>query len=186
MFEIVAKLMLHKQLKFEEGSIKLLEQNVVIFPFENLFSIQKMIENSDKTYEMYLSSKELGKNWIRNLFKAYKMETIKEQAEWGEKVFTLAGMGKMKVVKWNVENSVMIYRIEKSLTAQYYGNIGHAVCHIPRGWFAGASCIFFNKDVDAVETECLSKGGKYCEFLVQPKEKFDFKNEEVCQQLNIT
>lgn len=183
MFEIVAQLLLHKQLRFEEGNIKLLEQNVVIFPFENLFSIQKILEDSKKTYELYLSSKELGKDWIKNLLKSYKMDTIKAQSEWGEKVFTLAGMGKMKVIKWDTKKSLMIYRAYDSIMAKYYGNTGHCVCHIPRGWFAGASCVFFKKDVDAVEIKCLSKGDDFCEFLIKPKNSFNFKDKEIKKQL---
>lgn len=183
MFEIVAQLLLHKQLKFEEGNITLLGQDVVIFPYENLFSIQKIIEKSGKTYDLYLSSKELGKIWIKNLLKAYKMDTINGQAEWGEKVFTLAGLGKMKILKWNVEDSSMIYRIYDSITARHYGNIGRCVCHIPRGWFAGAACVFFKKDVDAVETKCISKGGDFCEFVIKPKKDFDSRNKFFKQQL---
>lgn len=183
MFEVVAQLLLHKQLKFEEGNIILLGQNVIIFPYENLFSIQKIIENSGKTYDLYLSSKELGKTWIKNLLRAYKMEAIKEQANWGEKVFTLAGLGKMKVLKLDVKDSTMIYRIYDSITAHHYGKTGRCVCHIPRGWFAGASCVFFKKNVDAVETKCLSKGDGYCEFIVKPKRNFDLKDKETRQQL---
>ncbi|VVB61331.1 V4R domain protein [uncultured archaeon] len=184
MFEVVSKLMLHKQLEFEEGSIKLLGQNVVIFPFENLFSMQKIIEESGKTIELYSAAKELGKSWIKGLFKAYKMNTIEEQAEWGEKVFTLAGLGKMKVVEWNAKDSIMVYRVYDSIIAQHSGKVGHAVCHIQRGWFAGASCVFFGKDIDGIEVKCLSKGDAYCEFITKPRNKFDFKDKEVKQQLH--
>ncbi|MBI3412545.1 MAG: hypothetical protein HY051_00500 [Candidatus Aenigmarchaeota archaeon] len=173
MFKIVMDLLAHKQLQFEEGSIKLLGQNVVIFPFDNLFSIQKIIEDGNKTQELYLASKELGKNWIKNLFKFYKMDTIQEQAHWGERVFTLAGMGKMKVVTWNTKDSTTIYRAYESTTAKYYGNVDRPVCHIPRGWFAGASSTFFNKDLDGMEVKCMSKGDKYCEFFIGPKELVD-------------
>jgi len=183
MFKAVLDLLAHKQLTFEDGSIKLLEQNVVMFPFENLYRIQKIIEKSNRINELYLSAKELGNNWIESLFRVYKMDTIEEQANWGEKVFSLAGMGKMRVVKWNVKDSTMVYRSFDSVIAKYYGKVGHAVCHIPRGWFAGASCVFFKKDVDAVEVDCLARGNKFCEFVVKPKCKFDFNNSLVRKQL---
>lgn len=183
MFKIVANLLMHKQLNFEEGSIQLLKQNVAIFPFSNLFTIQKIIEKLDKTYDLYLTSKELGQEWIKNLFKEYDMMTIKEQVEWGHNVFTLAGMGKMNVTSWDVQTKQMVYRIDQSIMAKYYGNIGRAVDVIPRGWFAGASSVFFQTDVDAVEFKCKSMGDDYCEFIVQPKEKFDFSNPVVSTQL---
>ena len=89
----------------------------------------------------------------------------------------------VKVLKWNVEDSTMVYRIYDSITAHQYGKIGRCVCHIPRGWFAGAACVFFKGDVDAVETKCQSKGDAFCEFIIKPKNKFDFKNKEVKNQL---
>lgn len=183
MFKLIANLLMHKQLNFEEGSIQLLKQNVAIFPFTNLFAIQKIIEKSGKTNELYVASKELGEEWIRTLFKEYKMKTIKEQAEWGHNVFTLAGMGKMDVTDWDVKTKKMIYRVDDSIMARYYGNVGRPVDIIPRGWFAGASCVFFQTDVDAVEVKCKSKGDDYCEFIVQPKEKFDFNDPLVSSQL---
>lgn len=183
MYGTVAKLLAHRQISFEEGSVKLLKQNVAIFPFENLYTVQKLLEESGKINELYLSAKELGKKWIRALFKAYKMSKIEEQARWGEKVFTLAGMGKMKVAHWDLKKTTMIYQILDSVTAKYYGKVGRPVCHIPRGWFAGAACVFFEKDVDAVETKCVSKGDRYCEFIIKPKADFDFKDKPVKTQL---
>lgn len=183
MFKIVANLLMHKQLNFEEGSIQLLKQNVAIFPFTNLYYIQKIIEDSGKTQELYLAAKELGKEWIKNLFKEYEMKTIREQAEWGHNVFTLAGMGKMKVTNWDVQTKQMIYRVDDSVMAKYYGRVGRAVDIIPRGWFAGASCVFFQTDVDAVEFKCKSKGDDYCEVITQPKDKFDFNDPVVNVQL---
>lgn len=170
MFKLVAKLMLHKQLVFEAGSVKLLGQNVVIMPLSNLFDILKLLDKLHKEHEVYLTAKKLGKEWITNLLKAYKMDTIKDQTKWGENVFTLAGFGKMQVASWDVETKEMIYRVYDSTLAKMYGKIGKAVDNIPRGWFAGASSVFFKTDIDCAEVKCLSKGDDFCEFLTAPKE----------------
>jgi len=77
----------------------------------------------------------------------------------------------------------MVYRVNNSKLAKLYGNIGKPVDHIPRGWFAGAACVFFGKDVDAVETKCIAKGDEYCEFIIKPKNRFDFNNDLVKSQL---
>lgn len=183
MLEIVSKLLLHKQLEFEKGSIKLLNQNVVILPLYNLCQLQRSLEKHGEIKELYLSSKELGKEWISSLFQTYKMTTIAEQARWGENVFTLAGHGEMKVKEWDTEKKLMIYQIFNSNIAKIYGKTQNAVDHIPRGWFAGASTVFFKTDVDAVEIKCMAKGDQYCEFLVQPKVNFDWKDKVVTEQL---
>lgn len=171
MFNLLLKLVLHKQLVMKDGIIKIFGKHpVVFFPLANLFYILQLVDRLKKHNELYLTSKKLGKEWIIGLLEAYKMDTIKEQAKWGENVFTLAGFGKMEVVSWDVQKKEMIYRVYDSTVAKMYGNVGRAVDHIPRGWFAGASSVFFKTDVDCVETKCLSKGDEFCEFLVAPKE----------------
>lgn len=171
MLDLFIKLVLHKQLVISDGNIKIFgTHNVTFFPLANLFYILQLIDKLKKQDELYLASKRLGNEWINGLLKAYRMDTIREQAKWGENVFTLAGFGKMKVVSWDVQKKEMIYRVYNSNIAKMYGNIGRAVDHIPRGWFAGASSVFFKSDVDCVETKCLSKGDEFCEFVAAPKE----------------
>lgn len=183
MYELITKLLLHGQLKFEEGSISLLGQDGVMVPVSNICDMQKIIEECKKGYEIYVSAKKLGQEWIRNVLMSYKMDTIDEQVKWGENVFTLAGFGKMRVKNWNVNEKTMIYNVLDSTMAKFYGNVGRCVDHIPRGWFAGASTVFFKSDVDCVETMCLAKGDEYCEFLIKPRDKFDFTNPLVKAQL---
>jgi predicted hydrocarbon binding protein len=183
MFKIILELLAHKQLKFEEGYIILFDQSGLMVPVITLVEIQKLLEKIEKENIFYYGAKSSGAEWIRRIFKLYKMDTIEEQANWGEKTFTLAGNGKMKVIKWDVKKSTMIYRVYESAISKVYGKTDHAVDQIPRGWFAGASCIFFNKDVDAVEVKCMAKGDEYCEFIVKPKTEFDFRNKEIKRQL---
>ncbi len=177
MFDVVADLMLHKQLVFGEGSIKLLNQTAVIFPLVTLFEVQKALEASNKQFELYLSSKRLGKLWIDELFRTYHMNTIEEQARWGEKAVTLAGFGKMKVMSWDTDKREMTYRLYESSMAKTYGNIGRAVDHIPRGWYAGATSTFFQEDIDAIEVKCFSKGDEFCEFIAKKPDEIA-KHEE--------
>jgi len=133
---------------------------------------------------MYYGAKKSGREWITEIFRIYGMDTIEDQANWGEETFTLAGNGKMKVVGWDTKEAMMIYQVYDSAISKEYGKTDHAVDQIPRGWFAGAACAFFGRDVDAVETKCLAMGNELCEFLVKPKDKFDFNDEKVKRQLS--
>jgi predicted hydrocarbon binding protein len=184
MFKDIIDLLAHKQLKFEEGYITLFDQNGLMVPVSTLVEIQKNLEKVGKENLIYIGAKKSGAVWIREIFRLYKMNTIEEQANWGEKTFTLAGNGKMKVIKWNVKESSMIYRVYESAISKEYGKSKHAVDQVPRGWFAGASCVFFNKNVDAIETKCLAKGDEFCEFVAQPKNKFNLKDREIKRQLS--
>jgi predicted hydrocarbon binding protein len=171
MYDLFVKLVLNKQLELNDGVIKIFgNQPVVFFPLKNLFSILQMLDKAGKQEELYESSKRLGKEWIIGLFNAYKMNTIDEQARWGENVITLAGFGKMEITNWDVEKREMKFKVTDSQVAKLYGKVGKPVDHLLRGWFAGVSSIFFKSDVDCVEVKCMSKGDDYCEFLSAPKE----------------
>ncbi len=183
MFKAILELLAHKQFRLEEGYITLFGQNGLMVPVLTIVEIQKLLEKIGKENIFYYGAKESGAEWIRRIFKLYKMDTIKEQTTWGEKTFTLAGNGRMKVIRWNVKESTMVYRVYDSAISKVYGASDHAIDQIPRGWFAGASCVFFDKDVDVVEIKCMAKGDKFCEFLAQPKNKFNLKNKEIRRQL---
>ena len=45
----------------------------------------------------------------------------------------------------------------------------YAVCHWTRGYLAGYMSTVFSNPVEAMETKCIAKGDKYCEFRVQRK-----------------
>lgn len=180
---ILAKLMLYRQIEFKDGSIKLLNQPMVMLPFKNLLYIQKLIDEKKLTYELYLTAKELGKEWMENTEKTYHMKSVREQLAWGENALNLSGWGKMRVTEWNKEKKEKICVLENSTIAEGYGNTGKVVCHLIRGWVAGSACTLFSSDVDGLETKCKSKGDAYCKFEVRPRETFDFRKKSVIQQL---
>jgi len=184
MFKVILELLAHKQFRLEEGYITLFDQYGLMIPVITLVEIQKILEKNGKENILYYGAKRSGSEWIKRIFKLYKMDTIEDQVNWGEKTFTLSGNGKMKVVEWDIKKCKMIYRVYESAISKIYGKTNHPVDQIPRGWFAGASCVFFNKDVDAVETKCLAMGDDFCEFLVQPRNKFDLKIKYIKKQLS--
>jgi predicted hydrocarbon binding protein len=171
MYDLLVNLVLNKQLEFGDGTIKIFRShNAVFFPLSNLFSIIKIVDDLGKSDELYESSKKLGEEWIMGIFKAYKMDTIDEQASWGEKIISLAGFGKLKIYNWDVKKKEMYFKVENSQIAQLYGRVGKPVDHLLRGWFAGVSSIFFKSPIECAEIKCMSKGDEYCEFFAAPKE----------------
>ncbi len=183
MFKDLLELLAHKQFKLEEGYITLFGQYGLMTPVLTVVEIQKILEGLGQENALYYGAKKSGIEWIRKIFKKYHMNKIDEQVKWGEKTFTLAGNGKMSVLGWDLEEKTMTYQVHDSAISRIYGKSNHAVDQIPRGWFAGATSVFFQEDMDAVEVKCLAKGDPYCEFVAKPKKKFDFKKPIIRKQL---
>ena len=182
MFEVVAKLLLHSQLKFEKGNITLLNQRICMIPVYNFVDIQKAMEKAGFKNALYLTSKQLGLEWTTKLKKQYK--TNREGIlEWGSNTVTLAGWGTVETLSVDPKKKVIRFLLHNSAISESYGPSKKPVDHIFRGMIAGAMSIAFGVDMEAVEIRCKSLGDPYCEFVVQPRKDFDLKKPLVKDQL---
>jgi predicted hydrocarbon binding protein len=58
--------------------------------------------------------------------------------------------------------------LRDSFFASALGRTGQPECHIVRGILEGTAEVVFKKEYQCQEVKCLSKGDKYCEFLLLP------------------
>jgi len=172
MFSVFSKLLMHKKLKFEKGEIELLDQGVSIIPLEYLISLQKSMPSEN---QLYFSAKEMGVEWFVNMYKEFKINK-QDVLDWGVKILALAGWGDIKVVKLDRVKKTYLVEAVNATEAKAYGSSNHAVDHFIRGCFAAGGTVIFDVECDCVESKCISKGDKICEFIVKPSESFD-KNE---------
>ncbi|MFH1394562.1 MAG: V4R domain-containing protein [Candidatus Omnitrophota bacterium] len=172
MLDMVAKLLLHKQLKFELGKITLLEQRVAMLPLFNVVELQKELERKGLENTLYYTNKKFGREWTSKIYKSFKMNE-NQIFEWGINSVSLAGWGKVELAEKNLEKNNIKFRLIDSGMSYYYGKTEKPVDHIFRGMIAGAMSAVYGKDLDAVETKCKAQGNPICEFVVQPKEMFE-------------
>lgn len=168
--ETLANLMLHKQLRFEEGKIILLDQRVAMLPLYNIVELQKTLEAKGLENTLYYTNKNFGKDWTRKIYESYKMSE-NQIFQWGINSVTVAGWGTVKLIEKQAENRIKFNLIDSGM-AFYYGKSDKPIDHIFRGMIAGAMSATYKKDLDAVETKCKAQGHSMCEFIVQPSEKF--------------
>ncbi|MFH0949192.1 MAG: 4-vinyl reductase [Candidatus Aenigmatarchaeota archaeon] len=184
MFTFFTKLVLSKQMKFEEGSIILYGQPIIMFPVYGMIGILKELEKNKYEKILYYEYKTLGKKWttvLRNTYKIKKGEIFQTA---GSNILAMAGWGIVKVADIDSKIPVIKFRFENSSVANAYGKTDHAVCHMFRGMAAGAMCIEYGKEMDGIETKCKAMGAPYCEVVVKPSEQIDFSNKLVKSQLN--
>lgn len=96
-------------------------------------------------------------------------------------------VGEFDVVNIDVKEKKSIIQVRNSAVAQWFKNGNSAVDDVVRGYNAGVAAVMFgDRDVDVVETKCVAKGDRVCEFVCKPTKDFDFNSEIVSAQLDKT
>lgn len=187
MLDIVAQLLMHGQLKFEDGKIILLNQSVAMTPLSTYTQLVKLLNDAGSQSLLYKSAKKTGFTWNQNMLKNYNTKTRREIFDWGKKVMGLAGFGEFNVVKGGLDSNRNIWVMEKSQVASLFfdefGKSNFPVCHVPRGYYAGAASFLYEKELDAIESKCIAKGDPFCEFVIDEIKNFEFKDELIRLQL---
>jgi len=182
MFEVLEKLLALRQVSFEKGRIKIFEQPSSLIPSQSFVSMLKELEKERRENVIYRAGKDAGEKWFESMKKKSSLN-VDDVEKWGSNIVTLAGWGEAKLKEMKQDQGYMVYELKNSVVAELYGKTDHCVDHIFRGLVAGTAKVTFKKDVDCVETKCVAKGDSVCEFIIQPKQKFDKKNELVKKQL---
>jgi predicted hydrocarbon binding protein len=183
MFELFTDLIAHRRLKFDEGKIELLGQSVTMIPLDYLVTLQKGLEKQNNSNVLYFSSKEMGYRWFKNMYNYFKIRP-EDVTRWGVNTLSIAGWGKMLSVDVDLKGERMTVRVSNAAQAVQYGLSDHPVDSFIRGCYASGATVLFGKDCDCVELSCISQGASFCEFLAQPREKFDSTDAKVARQIN--
>ncbi|MEI7961775.1 MAG: V4R domain-containing protein [archaeon] len=182
MFDVLEKLLALRQVSFDKGRIKIFEQPSSLIPSESFVSMLKELEKEGKENVIYRAGKHAGEKWFDSMREKSKLN-VDDVAKWGSNIVTLAGWGEAELKEMKRDDGYMVYNLKNSVVAELYGKTNHCVDHIFRGLVAGAAKVTFKRDVDCVETKCVAKGDPICEFIIQPKQRFDKKNPLVKKQL---
>ncbi|MBI4162785.1 MAG: hypothetical protein HY513_03815 [Candidatus Aenigmarchaeota archaeon] len=182
MFGIVTKLLLHKQLVFDKGRIQIFGRYSSLLPSDAFVNIQKELEQINKENIIYFSGKYSGKLWFIEMNKVFKIKS-RDVIKLGSDIVTLAGWGEAVPKKDDAKNKTVIFNLNNSIVAKFHGKSNYAIDHFFRGLLCGAMCVIFKTDMDAIETACVAKGDRKCEFVVKPSKSFDFSDPIVKKQL---
>ena len=167
---IFDEFMLARQLSFNDGSITLLENRVVIVQAKFFTDYSLAIEgNLDRISELYEISKnsfteEMGKATGKNF-----EFNFNDFFKWMTKVAMLAGWGKLTWGDVYQKNKSGVIFMENSPIAEVLkGKVKSPIDHVIRGFIAGGASAAFNADIDATEEECVALGAQKCKFIFGP------------------
>jgi len=163
---LLSKLLLRKQITFENGSINILGQPFLMMPSRVISLLFKATPENRKT--MYYFCKASGAEFgtaLQNNFNL-KKDSLRKI---GQDIFNIAGWGSLNFYKLDYETNTANVRLFKSTVANQFQS-KDPIDHTARGFFAGFATIVFDTDVDCIETSCLATGKDHCEFIVAPSD----------------
>lgn len=182
MYNFVNKLMLSRQLLFEEGEIKLLgEPSVMLIPASCFLDLSDKLLEDDGAVHVYVAGKNAGKELFK-LISHYTIDPLKT-IKFGTQVFNISGFGKIQIVNVNLESKRALFRMRDSLYKNRRSD--EPMCHFVRGMLAGFTQNVMKVDMDCVETHCVAMGSDICEFVIKKREDFDKGKEIVKKQLGL-
>jgi len=173
-FDFFKKLLMARQLTFERGQIKVANETSIMVHGPALVKLSDMlIKTLGKRGIIYIynSSKESGKIMALAFKKKYGLTGMK-LADIMKDLAQMGGWGKIEFLKFDFKNKFVIGKILDSPFAELTEFKNKKMCHISRGFIAGALSIVFDTDVDCIEVKCIADGSEFCEGIIKPKNKF--------------
>ena len=184
-YDFMQKLVLARQIKFENGKVELLNQPMVISPAWTFVYMLKTAKDSGEIGRLiYEGTKQATREGMAKEVKKEKKIEGLDLTKWIMNSGSMAGWGKLSLEKFNPKEQSATVICRNSVIAKIFGNSNCAVDHAIRGFSAGTACeVFERDDIEAIETKCASKGDKICEFKFMPRDKLNKKDPIVKVQI---
>ena len=192
MEKLIRKTQLFKQLKYEDGEVRLYGTPCFISPTIGVLAKDKIIEEiagikkqQEANYFAEKIQARIGVEITGEKFGYAKtFKNKKDLLMFSGQQFELLGYGRAEWVRIDFENEIFIVRMKSPYAELYRKNIGLSKYRVDY-WNAGgwAGCIEYviGKKAGCIETSCIAQGKPYCEFVIRPLSRFDKKDPRVKQ-----
>ncbi len=171
-------------LKYQHHNFFLMKIPFALLP-STLLSFEKLANDSDFNKKFYYGVKESMIKSVRGEFGI----DFKLEGEAGlllfEQFFSASGFGLVSLGDLDKKNSRAIIVVNNSPIADALNGVNVPVDHFLRGVFAGVLTVFFDKQVDCVESDCAALNQQRCNFVIKENHEFDFSNQLVRQQIKV-
>ena len=168
MLPFVSKLLFSKQIAFEKGKMTIFDQRVLIFPAEFLaLMTEKCTKDKKFEKEIYNAMKTSVFQFCKSLNERRNVPR-KEMSNILINLSEMNGYGELQLIKLDYEKKLAIFHMRGLPSELLKGKVKgkKTVDNYWAGMIAGgASFIFNDKSVEAVETRCVITGKESCEFV---------------------
>lgn len=171
------------QMKFKESNFYLIDIPFLLFPVEILSGIL-VNASDDEAKKIYVSVKNSMKDFAP-LLKAKPKYKGLSLINFINEFFSNSGFGHIRVLHFDETKFRGIVLVSSSPFASNLKNKSKKpMDHILRGIIAGIFSFAFEKNLDCVETKCISVNSSECEFIVNRNKEFDFSKKNTQSQLD--
>jgi hypothetical protein len=187
--EFFRKLLFARQLKISEGHMEIYGVPYVFFPAESFtILIDSIIEVAGKEGKLKIYNE--GIHVGGSIAKTLKNSLDARGNRLLDVIFHIGGMGGWGLWEFfrkddeKKEAIVHGLNIAAAQAAYKLGKRKEPSCHMLRGIMAGEMReVWENKNIDVLETRCISQGYKFCEFEIKEHKKFNKKDKLVKEEL---
>jgi|GEM_PF-394028 len=148
--------------------LTLLGERVIILRrtlYEAFLKELRSILGSGYASLMYYTGLEMGRKAFRYHYEIAGRD-LKNTIAISEAIFRIVGYGIMKILELDLSIGRARIRVHHCFECEIFKNSGKPSSHLIRGMIAGWFSELLRRRVKAIETRCIAKGDKYCEFLV--------------------
>lgn len=140
----------------EDGRIELFNSTAFLFPSEFILKMEEYLQPE----EIYTLAKHIPVP-IAKVLTDRKMKDL-ERLDFLLELVEILGMGSLKIENFDQNSNTQKVIVSNS-------NPNKISCHHTRGYLANAFSSSLEKNFECEETECISKGGDKCVFMLSAK-----------------
>lgn len=131
-------------------------------------AFEGILAHSGLTAVLYDAGKKMGEHAAKRLREMFGLEgkdLIEAMCQAGQ----ATGWAITEVQDIDFQDLTATIIVKDCFEAVAWRKKPYAVCHWTRGYVAGYMSVVFQKPVEAIETKCIAKGDKQCEFKIKQK-----------------
>ena len=169
------KLMIAKEMKFDQGSIRLFGHSVVLPPAKLFSEYIRLVGNDPKYTDILYESARVSfrEGMGKDLQKRFAFN-IGDFFNWLPRISGLAGWGSSTITQFIPEKRYGIIITRGSpVVEELRGSVHGPVDHVLRGFITGSTESMYGivEGMTTVEVECENDGYKECKFIFNPEMK---------------
>lgn len=172
-----------RQMEISKGRMSLLGQPIGMVCLPTLLKLEENLASKGLPNEIYSVAKSAAEEWFSRMNNEYGITSINDLTKWSSTIISLAGWGNLEINSLDLKNKQAILNFSGSSFAKAYGQSDYPIDNLVRGYVTGQYQVILGTSVEGVETKCIATGDPFCQFHIQPKDRFDLRDPKTKRQL---
>jgi len=163
---LLAKLIMTKQLRFEDGQVELKDVNITLVPSFFISELTRYFYDAKKMPRLYLLSWIWSHKFCGEVSRQFNLDTPSKVYNFGMELLEAMGIGLYKTYDYYPQRYTH-FSISNNPYLQYLSDIksSEPIDYFISGLMAGGGCFVHGQLTQNVELKCKACGDEICDFL---------------------